>query len=73
MLYRCRSCKLFFSVRTGTALGRSKVPLKNSLKGVSGMKLHRDLKVTQKTAWFMAHRIRQAWEQGNRTFAGPAS
>ncbi len=80
MPYRCRSCKLFFSVRTGTALERSKVPLKKwafaiylsvtSLKGVSSMKLHRDLKVTQKTAWFMAHRIRQAWEQGSQTFVG---
>ena len=66
MPYRCRSCKVFFSVRTGTALERSKVPLKKwafaiylsvtSLKGVSSMKLHRDLDVTQKTAWFMAHR-----------------
>ena len=37
------------------------------------MKLHRDLKVTQKTAWFVPHRIRQAWEQGEPTFAGPAS
>ena len=35
------------------------------------MKLHRDLDVTQKTAWFMAHRLRQAWEQGSRAFAGP--
>ena len=81
MPYRCRSCKVFFSVRTGTALERSKVPLKKwafaiylsvtSLKGVSSMKLHRDLDVTQKTAWFMAHRIRQAWEQGNQSFTGP--
>ena len=37
----------------------------SSLKGVSSMKLHRDLHVTQKTAWFMAHRIREAWsDQG---------
>ena len=38
---------------------------------VVSMKLHRDLDVTQKTAWFMAHRIRQAWEQGNQSFTGP--
>ena len=72
MPYRCRWCHKFFSVRTGTALERSKVPLKKwafaiflsatSLKGVSSIKLHRDIGVTQKTAWFMAHRIRQAWE-----------
>ena len=81
MPYRCRSCKLFFSVRTGTAFERSKVPLKKwawaiylcvtNLKGVSSMKLHRDVKVCQKTAWFMAHRIRQAWEQEGGLFGGP--
>ena len=32
-----------------------------SLKGVSSMKLHRDLKISQKSAWHMAHRIRMAW------------
>ena len=73
----------FFSVRTGTALERSKVPLKKwaytiylsvtSLKGVSSMKLHRDIGVTQKTAWFMAHRIREAWglDDDAPPFAGP--
>ena len=81
MPYRCRDCNLFFSVRTGTAFERSKVPLKKwayaiylcvtNLKGVSSMKLHRDVKVSQKTAWFMAHRIRQAWEQEGGLFAGP--
>lgn len=81
MPYRCRDCDLFFSVRTGTAFERSKVPLKKwayaiymcvtNLKGVSSMKLHRDVKVSQKTAWFMAHRIRQAWEQEGGLFAGP--
>ena len=35
--------------------------LTTSLKGQSSMKLHRDLEVTQKTAWFLAHRIRKAW------------
>ena len=43
-----------------------------SLKGVSSMKLHRDLKVTQKTAWFMLHRIREAWSaELEGLFAGP--
>ena len=43
-----------------------------NLKGVSSMKLHRDLNVSQKTAWFMLHRLREAWKQelGDR-FAGP--
>ena len=34
-----------------------------SLKGVSSLKLHRDIKVTQQTAWYMLHRLRKAWEQ----------
>jgi transposase-like protein len=71
MPYWCPSCRKGFSVRIGTALERSRVTLRQwviaiylemtSLKGVSSMKLHRDLKVTQKTAWFMLHRIREAW------------
>ena len=69
-------------MRIGTALERSKVPLRKwaiaiylemtSLKGVSSMKLHRDIGVTQKTAWFMLHRIREAWAtESVRQFAGP--
>ena len=42
-----------------------------NLKGVSSMKLHRDLGVTQKTAWHLAHRIRKAWESESDIFAGP--
>ena len=80
--YWCPACRKGFSVRIGTALERSKVTLRKwaiaiylemtSLKGVSSMKLHRDLKVTQKTAWFMLHRIREVW-CGKRSalFSGP--
>ena len=70
--YHCRTCKRHFSVRIGTILERSKVSLQDwaiaiymhltSLKGVSSMKLHRDLGVTQKTAWFMLQRIRKAFD-----------
>ncbi len=43
-----------------------------NLKGVSSMKLHRDPKVTQKTAWFMLHRIREAWtSEAALPFPGP--
>ncbi len=73
--YRCTDCRAYFSVKTGTALERSKVTLRQwafaiylevtSLKGVSSMKLHRDIGVTQKTAWFMLHRLREAWAQEN--------
>ena len=80
--YYCPACKRAFSVRIGTALERSKVPLRKwvfaiylemtSLKGVSSMKLHRDIAVTQKTAWFMLHRIREAWaNETAEPFAGP--
>ena len=80
--YWCGACRQHFSVRTGTALERSKVPLRKwafaiylevtSLKGVSSMKLHRDIGVTQKTAWFMLHRLREAWAQDEGgPFNGP--
>ena len=71
MPYWCPDCKSYFSVRTGTAMERSKIPLRKwaiaihlcltSLKSVSSMKLHRDLRISQKSAWFMLHRLRQAW------------
>ena len=82
MPYWCPSCRSYFSVRTGTAIARSNVPMRKwaiaiylcltSLKSVSSMKLHRDLGVSQKTAWFMLHRIREAWaDQLPAAFAGP--
>ena len=82
MPYWCRDCKSYFSVRTGTTLQDSRLPLRKwvfaiylyvtHLKGVSSMKLHRDLKVTQKTAWFMLHRLRDGWAaSGLEKFAGP--
>ena len=71
MPYFCNDCRSYFSVRTGTALSHSKVSLRKwaiaiyleltSLKSVSSMKLHRDIGVSQPTAWFMLHRIREAW------------
>ena len=60
-----------FSVKTGTAMADSNLPLRKwalgiylclaSLKSVSSMKLHRDLGIGQKAAWFMLHRLREAW------------
>ena len=79
--FRCGDCHKDFSVKTGTAMEASKLPLTKwalaaylmttNLKGVSSMKLHRDLGVTQKTAWFMAHRIRETWGAADTPFAGP--
>ena len=81
MPYWCPDCRSYFSVRTGTALQRSKVPLRKwaiaiyleltSLKSISSMKLHRDIEVTQSTAWFMLHRLREAWNITDISFSGP--
>lgn len=81
MPYWCNDCGSYFSCRTGTVLAHSKVSVRKwvfaiylcstSLKGVSSMKLSRDLGVTQKTAWFMWHRLREVWQQTGAVFAGP--
>ena len=80
--YRCTDCRKYFSVKTGTPLAGSPIPIRKwvfaiyleatSLKGVSSLKLHRDLDITQKTAWFMLHRIREAWQdKREEVFNGP--
>ncbi len=81
MPYRCRDCRKRFSVRTATVMEGSNLGyqtwaiaiylLTTSLKGVSSMKLHRDLGITQKSAWHLAHRIRRAWETEGGRFVGP--
>ena len=81
MPYRCSDCRSYFSVKTGTVMHKSHIPLRKwvfaiylhltSLKGVSSMKLHRDIGVSQPAAWFMLQRIRKAWEGNDKLFAGP--
>ena len=81
MPYRCRDCQKYFSAKTGGALERSKVTYRQwaiaiylsvtNLKGVASLKLHRDIGVTQKTAWFMMHRLREAWAWAPEEFEGP--
>ena len=81
MPYWCSDCRSYFSVKTGTAMQASKVPLRKwaiaiylvmtSLKSVSSMKLQRDIGVSQPTAWFMLHRIREAWAGSDEPFDGP--
>jgi transposase-like protein len=78
--FRCRACRKDFSVKTGTLLHRSHLPLSKwaiayflfatNLKSVSSMKLYRDLGITQKTAWYMAHRIRQTLDGEPDKFGG---
>ncbi len=71
--YHCRECRKKFTVRVGTLYERSHVPLHvwlyathllcSSKKGMSAHQLHRMLGVTYKTAWFMAHRIREGMRE----------
>lgn len=68
--YRCNGCKLDFTVRTGTVFERSHIPLHKwlyamyllvtSRKGVSSLQLSKEISVTQKSAWFMLQRLREA-------------
>ena len=79
--YHCRSCRKYFSVRTGTPMHASNLGfqtwaiafylLATGIKGTSSMKLHRDLKITQKSAWHLAHRIRETWDNAQSPFGGP--
>ncbi|RKQ72246.1 IS1595 family transposase [Oceanibaculum indicum] len=69
-LKKCGACRKQFTVKVGTVFESSHVPLHkwfqavflmaSSKKGISAHQLHRTLEVTYKTAWFMAHRIREA-------------
>lgn len=67
--YRCNQCDEDFTVRTGTVMERSHIPLHKWLyamdlvaahKGISSVQLATDIGVTQKTAWFLLHRLREA-------------
>lgn len=81
MPYRCRACRRYFSIKTGTAMAGSNIKLHKwaigiylcltSLKSVSSMKLKRDLNIGQKAAWFMLHRLREAWAIARPKDGGP--
>jgi transposase-like protein len=68
--YRCNACNLDFTIRTGTIFERSHVPLHKWLyamyllvtarKGISSMQLAKEIGITQKSAWFVLHRLREA-------------
>src|SRR6266516_5528503 len=72
-VWKCGACKQQFSVLVGTIFEDSKIPLPKWLlavyrmssgkNGVSAHELHCDLKITYKSAWHMAHRIRLAMER----------
>ena len=83
MTHRCRDCpkKPFFSLRKGTVMEGSKLSYRawavalylftTNIKGISSMRLHRELGISQKAAWFMLHRIRMAAQTGTGMFSGP--
>lgn len=78
--YHCNECRKRFTVRVGTLYERSHIPLHKwllathlltaSKKGMSAHQLHRMLGITYKSAWFMAHRIREAMKD---VYKGPMS
>src|SRR5450759_3797096 len=79
-LYKCRACQKPFTATMGTLYERSHIPLHKwllathlltaSKKGMSAHQLHRMLGITYKSAWFMAHRVREAMKD---VYKGPMS
>src|SRR6185436_7404325 len=73
-LYKCRACRKQFTVTVGTVFEDSRIPLSkwvlalhllaSSKKGMSAHQLHRNLGISYKAAWFMAHRLRYAMSNG---------
>jgi transposase-like protein len=73
-LHECRDCGRQFTVKVGTVFEHGRIPLHKMLqavhllcsskKGISAHQLHRILEVQYKTAWFLAHRIREAMRDG---------
>jgi transposase-like protein len=82
-MFLCNDCRDKFTVRTGTVMERSHVPLHKwllathlmaaSKKGMSAKQMERMLGVTYKTAWFLCHRIREAMDRalGDGPLGGP--
>jgi transposase-like protein len=79
-IWRCKSCKREYSVKIGTIFEDSPLPLDkwltgiwliaNSKNGISSYEVGRDLGISQKSAWFMLHRIRLAMQAGSFERAG---
>lgn len=83
MTHRCRDCpkRPMFTLRMGTVMEGTKMSYRTwaigvylfmtNIKGISSMRLHRELGIGQKAAWFMLQRLRLALEASNDTFSGP--
>lgn len=73
--YRCSKTKKYFNVRTGTIFDNTKLPLQkwfmalyifsSHKKGISSHQLAKDISITQKSAWFVLHRLRYAFDHDN--------
>ena len=80
MSHRCRPCRKYFSVRTGTILAETNLPVRTwllaihlihtSRKGVSALQMHKLLGVAYATSWFLCHRIREAMKDENAIVSG---
>ena len=80
MSHRCRDCKRYFSVRIGTVMEETNLPVRTWLmaihlihtgrKGMSALQLHKLLGVAYSTAWFLGHRIREAMQHGDEWLSG---
>ena len=78
--YECNPCRRKFTVKTGTVMHSSHIGIKKwaiafyyiltARKGISSLQLSKELDVTQKTAWFMLQRIREACKQGDFKLSG---
>ena len=70
----CPDCRMYFSVKTGTVMAQTQLALRNWImaihlvlttrKGISSIQISKQIGCTQKTAWFLMHRIREAMQQG---------
>ncbi|MXZ90252.1 MAG: IS1595 family transposase [Chloroflexi bacterium] len=80
MRHRCRGCRKYFSVKIGTPMERTMLPLRTWIiaihlmhtgrKGISAIQLRKHLGITYKTSWFLEHRIRKAMEDDNFIMSG---
>jgi len=78
--YHCRVCRKYFSVRVGTVMEASRIPMQKWLmatylmttarKGISSCQLAREMHITQPSAYFLLMRIREAWDTSNFMMSG---
>jgi len=80
LTFKCAKCRKKFNIKTGTIFAGSKISLRKwflaifllttNKKGISSIQLAEQLGVTQKTAWFIDHRIRETYKQGKEKLNG---